>query len=355
MKSPNFRRVDMLLAACAAALLMTTATAFADENEEVSRLFRQGNLAKALERADAYLAKHSKDAQMRFQKGLILTEQNKVADASRVFASLAEDYPDMPEPYNNLAVLYASQGQYEKARSALEAALRTHPSYSTAHQNLGGIYATMASQAYDKALQLDKGKAVAQTRLSMIRNWGVQDHPRETQLALAVPVPPAPDPGKAADRTPARSAEKSLENTPSKTAARTPEHPAPANPFAAVKPASAPRNDSSDVLGAIDAWAKAWSSKDVEAYLGFYAGSFRPPKGVSRAAWEKGRRERIEKPKSIRLDITHVKVSSVDATHARVSFRQSYYSDIVRSTTGKTLEMVKSGDRWLIHQEQIGR
>jgi len=89
---------------------------------------------------------------MRFNKGLILTEQKKVPDAIRIFSSLSEDYPDLPEPYNNLAVLYASQGQYEKARDALEAAIRTHPSYSTAHENLGDIYAKMASQAYGKAL-----------------------------------------------------------------------------------------------------------------------------------------------------------------------------------------------------------
>ena len=107
---------------------------------------------------------------MRFNKGLILTEQKKTADAIQIFSSLSEEYPDLPEPYNNLAVLYASQGQYEKAREALEAAIRTHPSYSTAHENLGDIYAKMASQAYGKAFQLDKGNAAAQTKLSLIKD-----------------------------------------------------------------------------------------------------------------------------------------------------------------------------------------
>ena len=78
-------------------------------------------------------------------KGLILTEQGKPADAIKIFTGLTEDYPELPEPYNNLAVLYASQGQYDKARTALEMSIRTHPSYATAHENLGDIYAKMAS------------------------------------------------------------------------------------------------------------------------------------------------------------------------------------------------------------------
>jgi len=61
----------------------------------------------------------------------------------------------MPEPYNNLAVLYAAEGQERKAAEALEQAIRTNPSYTTAHENLGDLYARMASEAYAKALQLD--------------------------------------------------------------------------------------------------------------------------------------------------------------------------------------------------------
>src|SRR5690606_427527 len=146
------------------------------------RLYKQGNLTKALKQADAYLAIKPKDAQMRFQKGLILTEQNKTADAIGIFSSLAEEHPDLPEPYNNLAVLYASQGQYDKAKGALEAAIRTHPSYATAHENLGDVYAKMASQAYGKALQLDKGNSAAQTKLAMIKDL-FTGRPKEIQTA----------------------------------------------------------------------------------------------------------------------------------------------------------------------------
>ncbi|HEX8873330.1 MAG TPA: tetratricopeptide repeat protein [Nitrosospira sp.] len=349
------------MTAIATILLLSGPAAYADENEEVAKLYRQGNLAKALEQADAYLVSKPRDAQMRFNKGLILTEQKKTADAIKIFSSLSEDYPDLPEPYNNLAVLYASQGQYEKARNALEAAIRTHPSYSTAHENLGDIYAKMASQAYGRALQLDKGNAAAQTKLAMIKDL-FTGKPRGQTASAAVPAPPAgglsatqpvqpvqpAQPEKMQEKPEAKTAgkaEKSLPEKPDRIA--TAEKPAGENP--------AVPDDADEIVGTVTAWAKAWSDKDAAAYLAFYAGDFRTPGGVSRSAWEKARRERIGKPKSIHVAITNPKVSFMDASHARISFRQSYHSDAIKSHTGKILEMVKSGENWLIQQEHVGR
>src|SRR5690606_20562402 len=111
-----------------------------------------------------------KDARGRFLRGLILAEQSRYDEAIRAFSDLTRDYPELPEPYNNLAVLYASRGRYDEARQALEMAIRTHPSYATAHENLGDIYAKMASQAYDKALALDRRNTTAQTKLNLIRD-----------------------------------------------------------------------------------------------------------------------------------------------------------------------------------------
>ncbi len=344
MKTLNFLRTKAFITASAAALVLSSSPAFADENEEVAKLYKQGNLAKALEQADAYLATRPKDAQMRFQKGLILTEQNKIADATKIFSSLSEDYPELPEPYNNLAVLYASQGQYDKAKGALEMAIRTHPSYSTAHENLGDIYAKMASQAYGKALQLDKENAAAQTKLAMIKDLF-------PSKAKGIQTASAKSPSAWSAKNPERIAEKAPEKTPEK--------PMPEKPSIAEKPVPEKSvisdKDSSDVLKAVNAWAKAWSDKDVATYLAFYASDFHTPRGTSRSAWEKSRHERISKPKSIRIEITNPKASFTDTRHAKVSFRQSYHSDSIKTTTAKTLEMVKTGEKWLIKQEQVGR
>jgi tetratricopeptide (TPR) repeat protein len=114
-------------------------------------------------------ADEPRDAQARFLKAVILTEQGNSREAIDIFTRLTQDFPELPEPYNNLAVIYAAQGQYEKARAALEQSIRTQPSYATAYENLGDVYAKLASQAYDKALQLDKTNSGAQTKLSRAR------------------------------------------------------------------------------------------------------------------------------------------------------------------------------------------
>ena len=358
MKRLDFRRVNASIAACLiASLALMSPVALADENEEVAKLYQQGNLVKALEQADAYLAIKPKDAQMRFNKGLILTEQKKTGEAIKVFSSLSEDYPDLPEPYNNLAVLYASQGQYEKAKGALEAAIRTHPSYSTAHENLGDIYAKMASQAYGKALQLDNRNAAAQTKLAMIKDlFATRSGRIQTAAAPAISAPTGESRAESSEKISGKTTEKAAvkaEQTEKpgseKTAIGTP---------AAEKPSpekQADSGDSSEIIKTVNAWAKAWSDKDVAAYLAFYATDFRAPGGVSRASWEKARRERIAKPKSIHVAVVNPRINVIDDTHARVTFKQSYHSDAIKSNTLKTLELVKTGGTWLINQENVGR
>jgi tetratricopeptide (TPR) repeat protein len=386
MKTLDFQRASICVVTVA--LLLLTSPVFANESDEVAKLYQQGDLTTALERANAYLAHKPNDPQMRFQKGLILTDQEKTAEAIRVFSSLSRDYPDLPEPYNNLAVLYARLGQYNKAREALEAAIRTHPSYSTAHENLGDIYAKMASQAYGKALQLDKANAAAQTKLAMIKDL-FTGKPGTRQTAYGstpqssptfqsrshsiTPTPAAPAPAKPAPTitAPATTAPMaSASQTVTGKAAPGIEEKAPENAekegkstsektqvagISASATKSAAVNESEDIINTVKAWAQAWSNKDATTYLDFYSSDFKAPSGITRAAWEKIRRERITKPKSISVTISNPKVSFTDPTHARVSFKQFYQSDSVRNHTNKTLDMVKRGEKWQIQQERAGR
>jgi tetratricopeptide (TPR) repeat protein len=163
------------LAVVSALLLVTSSPVWADDYDDAARLLKQGNTAAALKKADAAIAANKDDPRPRFLKGLILTERNETQAAIDVFTSLTRDYPELPEPYNNLAVLYAAQGQYDQARESLEMAIRTHPSYAVAHENLGDVYAKMASEAYDKALSLDRSNQTAQTKLSLIRTGAGRD------------------------------------------------------------------------------------------------------------------------------------------------------------------------------------
>lgn len=337
-------RIALLLAGFVFAAFAGAQT---DDYAEAGKLFRSGQQAQALERVDNFLKANPKDARGRFLKGLILTEQSKPADAIRIFTGLTEDYPELPEPYNNLAVLYASQGQYDKARVALEMSIRTHPSYATAHENLGDIYAKMASQAYDKALQLDKSNTAAQTKLEMIkelfssgtRGTGKPAAGKTAATVVAAvtskPAPVAPPPAVAAP-------------------APTPPVAAPVPMTKPAEPAKSTASRDSDVLKTVSSWAKAWSDNDVQGYLGFYAADFQTPGGEPRADWEAARKARIAKPKKIEVRVESPKVKFADSNRVSVTFRQSYRSANLKVASTKTLVLVKSGDHWLIQQERVG-
>src|SRR5438552_9292207 len=163
-------KLAALLVAMALGAMPFAFAAPADDLKEAQKLYGQGKLPPALEKVDAFLKAQPRDPQGRFLKGLVLTEQKKVPEAIQVFTGLTEDFPELPEPYNNLAVLHASQGNFDKAKSALELAIHTHPSYATAHENLGDIYAQLARRAYDRALQLHKSNTPAQVKLAMVKD-----------------------------------------------------------------------------------------------------------------------------------------------------------------------------------------
>jgi len=153
-----------LLAALLAAFAPLSWAAPADDLKEAQKLYGQGKLPAALEKVDAYLVAEPKDAQGRFLRGLVLADEKKTAQAIDVFTELTSEFPEMPEPYNNLAVLYAAQGNYDRAREVLELAVKTHPNYAIAHENLGDVYMRLAARSYDRALQLDKNDTSARDK-----------------------------------------------------------------------------------------------------------------------------------------------------------------------------------------------
>jgi tetratricopeptide (TPR) repeat protein len=166
-----------------------SAPLFAGPLDDAQRLIRKGQYPQAQEAVDRQLAATPNDPQARFLKGVIYSETNKTDEAIAVYTKLNQDYPEFPEPYNNLAVLYARQKQYEKARMALEMAIQAHPSYATAHENLGDLYVKLANQAYGKAVQLDGASKLAKTKLDLSRE--LINPPAKTPAKPAAGTPPA--------------------------------------------------------------------------------------------------------------------------------------------------------------------
>ena len=371
----RFKQLKTLRALAIGLAIGFAAPAFADNLPDVQRLIKQGQYPQAMDTVDAYLSSRPKDAQGRFLKGLIYTEMNKPAEAIAVFTKLSEDYPELPEPYNNLAVLYAQQKQYDKARTALEMAIRTHPSYAIAYENLGDVYAKLASQAYDKALQLDNSNSATQNKLALIRDLittsgkgNVKPQPA-TQAAAATPAAqPAPAP-VAAKPAPAPAAATATVVAATQGAAAVAAQPAKAAPAPISAPAATPAPApapvaaaptpskpaasaaSDDVAKAINAWADAWSRKDMRAYLGAYASDFDTPKGMSRKAWEQEREQRIAgKGGKISVSVDNPQIT-INGDKATAKFRQHYKATGLSSSTSKTLILVRSGSKWLIKEE----
>lgn len=302
--------------ALVASTVFTFSAAHADELKEITQLADQGQTAVALDRVNTFIAANPKNAQGLFLKGVLLAEQGRRDEAIRTFTDVTEKFPNLPEPYNNLAVLYADQGQFDKARKALETAIKTHPSYATAHENLGDIYARMASEAYDKALQLDTGNTRAQGKLSLIKDlFGTGN---KTTIAAAK------EPAKNVSAAPA-DAKKANGSTPANT------------------------NDA--ITAAVNNWAQAWANKNLDQYFASYGAGFKPAKGLTRKAWEQQRRERINRPSKISVELSNINIDSSDNNTAKVKFKQNYRADGKPIRTSKTLLMKRDGDNWYIEEE----
>ncbi len=334
---------------------------------------------------------------MRFRRGVTLSMLDRKAEALQVFQKLVEDHPEMPAPYNNLAVLYGSQGDYDKARAALVAAIRTNPQYATAYQNLGDVYAQLASQAYSKALQLDKTDTTVPPKLVLLRELMANPATsaaapavvaaatpapvpapavKPTQVAVATPAPapapapiaaPKPAPVQAPAPTPAPVvAPKPAPVPPAPVPAPVPApapvvaKPAPAPAPVVAKPAPAPApiavaggDTIADVSAAVHAWASAWSHRDMGGYLGAYTADY-ATSGKSHKAWEEDRKARIVPRKRIAVEISDLRVS-VNGDKAQAHFKQTYESDTLTTSGHKTLDLVRSpSGKWLIRQESVG-
>lgn len=330
----NFNRFGFRTALFWGALLLCfNLTANADEIQDINKLFKQNQHAQALKRIDVYLTNKPKDAQARFLKGLILTTQRKTNDAISIFSSLTEDYPELPEPYNNLAVLYAGLGQYDKAKVALEMAIHNHPNYATAQENLGDIYAKMASQAYERALQLDRNNTTTQTKLALINDLFLKNKP---STALG-------------NTTKQQATTPETTPVPSKVVAAVPESTPSTKPVIIKKLAT---GNNAEVLKTLHDWAEVWSSQNVRKYLDFYATDFKTPNGENRDRWETESNARISTPKYIEINVSNEKVSFTDENHATLTFHQSYRSDYLNTSFDKIMLLVKSNNKWLIQEER---
>ena len=315
-------KITMFRCVAAATVMGLSPLAVAAPIDDARALIAQEKHAEALTLLDGQLSNNPQDAEARFTRGLVLVRLNRTDEAIKAFSALTRDYPQLPEPYNNLAVLYAQQGNYEKARDALEAALATSPSYPTAHENLGDIYAALAGAAYNRALTLDQNNGVVRAKLNLIGQ--LDQVPANATSSLRQSAAPKAAPPRAALPAPVVTAKASPPATAEETAA---------------------------INGLLTAWSQAWSSKNVDGYFAAYADDFAPERGQSLEAWQGQRRGRIEKPQSISVRALNPQITMADANRAVLSFQQAYQSDNFNDQVTKVLELKRVDGGWKITRE----
>ena len=468
--------------------------------EDIQILIEKDKYKEALNLTEDHLSRNKTDVKFQFLKGLILAHLNRYTDAEKVFHKIAEENPALPEPLNNLAVIYAVQGKYIEAEDMLKKALDTNSNYATTYNNLGDIYAKAASRAYNKALGLGVSKATNQEKLLLLNELILPqtkliESLEQENLELKKVVKDSVASIEERKRTIAikneqlaklgetrRSIQKliqekvelnvkmnelkssldevmysltlkdeqlaKLESTQKSLQSLAEENNKLKNRLSQTEGSLGELNrsltlkdeqlakldkslnktmtknlrkennelknkveeteslledlkrsvtfrkqnskndtqekerreetievvslnkkiDREDSLNdkpkteleqkkivelSINQWVNSWSSKDIEAYIASYASEFKPSRGLSRNAWEKGRRKRLANPAFIKITLTNVVVDFRGEDLAKITFRQKYQSDTYSDEVNKEITVKMINDKWLITRERV--
>ena len=145
-----------------------------DFTTRVEKLIRDGRAADALELADLGLARNARNVQLRFERTVALERLGRTEDAARDLKSMIAQYPELPEPYNNLAAIEAGLGNYEEALTLLKDVLRINPNFALARKNLGDVYIAFALESYESAAPAFEKNDEVQQRLRTLRRLAGQ-------------------------------------------------------------------------------------------------------------------------------------------------------------------------------------
>ena len=288
--------------------LLVTESAFAAVSvQDLQQLIEQQRYATAAQNGEQLLQQNAGHAQARFLTAYAFQMNAQQDKAIALYQSLIDDHPAMPEPRNNLAIIYLEQGDYDRASQLLVDAINTHPSYATAYENLSQIYKGIASEAYRRAISesSEPAKYSHDIQLSAI-----------TQLATVEQEPLVDEAGGS--------------------------EPTAIN-FA---------NQETLLIEQVKLWAQAWSSKDFATYTGFYSSQHRASFDTH-AQWLAHRRSRIERPGVISVDISDIQIKWRSGNRAIIDFRQDFDSPRYSDKVIKRLGFSHIGSRWKITEERV--
>ncbi|MAY41400.1 MAG: hypothetical protein CMI05_03685 [Oceanospirillaceae bacterium] len=353
------------------------------ELTKILSLSQQGKHQEALNRLDVIIRDNPNMASATLAKGIILSNKGDRNAAKQIFKQLMTAYPGRPEAFNNLAVIYAEEGNFPEAIDTLQQAFQTHPSYAQVHTNLKEPYATLASQAYNKALDL--GSESAGPELAMI-NRLPRDLTNSTseqlvvvaankvvkkpaQLATVVTPAPVKSAAKVETGTSKTVEVTSLVNDPAVVTAAVTKEQTQTKPNKVINPVKAKETSKpQEVVTSTDQpkantaeqqitnnllnWANAWSNKDYKGYIATYTDVYRPNAKLTHNQWVQQREQRITKPKFIKVSLNNISVKLLRENLAEARFEQRYQSDTYKDAVRKRVMLVNSNGQWKISLEK---
>lgn len=332
--------------------------------DQAQQALQGGNYRAALGMLETGARSERESPQGRLLQGLAQAGLQHYDAAQETLVALIAELPQRPEPYNNLAALYASQGRMEEARELLEQAMRTHPAYATVYDNLTRITVEMSRSSYARALRLQGSEGGMQ--LAALHG---QDLPASTapiQLAAVTPVvevkpeainvvePEAKTESEAvveAAVTPNPEVEPISVATPSVEVMQLAQAPATEEAAEVVEVVAEIGPDEA-IRTVLQDWARDWAGQQVDAYLGAYSERFVPSGNLNLAQWQEQRRKRLARPERIEVELDEIEVLVFDAQRARVRLQQAYRSDRYSDLTRKEFQMVHEEGAWRIASER---
>jgi tetratricopeptide (TPR) repeat protein len=315
----------------AVALLVSAMSAMAeDPYSQIINDQQSGRYVQALSQIDHLLGSNQNDIRALLLKGNVNKLMGNTTQAVNIFKQLINQYPQMPEAYNNLAVLYADSGQTTLAIETLQQVFSTSNSYATAYKNLRTLYNQMASSAYREALDLEDKSKPKKGQYALLNNTAAK-----TTAASLVATTPQVSPTSTLAKATSKPVDNTLDSAATITSSKT------------TKPIDA----DSQVTAMVGRWAKAWSSRKVARYFSYYHNEFVPPKGMSRKVWENYRGKRLTKPKVIDVQVVGLSIKHGKDNRATALFEQHYRSDRYEDIVVKQLSLKKTKGRWLIIKE----
>lgn len=273
--------------------------------QDLQLLIDQNLFAPAAVTGDQLLVEQPDNARIQFLTAYAYQMDKQIDKAKKLYESLIKDYPELPEPRNNLAMIYLANGNIDKASQLLIDALNTNPSYSTAYANLGRIYRGIASETYRQAVSESNEFEVPPPKIELM----------------------------------------ALSNLSS------------IDPLTIVTQSSASSvvniaNVQTLLIEQVASWAKAWEEKNIAAYISFYSSDHRPG-FKNHKDWVEHRRRRIMRPGDIEVTVGDIEIRAQGENRVIIDFEQTFDSPNYSDKVLKRLSFRRIGSKWKITDERV--